>query len=304
MVPGPGESGQPTYLQYQFNNGVWEPSEPVANLGEALQITLPCLSLSWPSNQILQAQSPQGAPASYVLTAKNLCGAALSLTFSPTNGAWLPLGTNEITVVATDGGSNTATANFTVTVVDTTPPEILRPLKFVVEATSPAGAVVNFTNVSATDLVDPHPQLVFMPTNGSLFPFGLSCVQCPVWDAAGYTNQVVFPVSVVDTQPPTITCPGNMTLLQTMPEGAVLVDTVQVSDVADTNVQSGIDYASDQVLFSFPPQVGVQYQVEYSDSLADPVWLPLTTFVANTNSTQVIDYAPAPSTRFYRIQAP
>jgi hypothetical protein len=350
LVAGPGGSNGPIYLPYQFSNGVWEPSEPVANLGEAVQITLPCLSLSWPSNEIVEAQSAQGDLASNVVMAQDFCMSSFSLTYTPSNGSWLPLGTNEISVVAVDEGGNSATANFTVTVVDTTPPAILYPSNFVVEATSPAGAIINFTNVSATDLVDPAPQLVCEPPSGSVFPFGLSYVQCTAWDAAGNSNQVVFPVTVVDTQPPVITCPGTTTVLQTMPEGAALFYTVQVSDVADPNVQvsysappgsiiapgistisctatdfsgnsaecsfvvlveapspfmiSGIDYNPNQVVVAFPTQVGVQYQVEYTDSITEPVWLPLSTVVGNTNSMQVIDFNPASARRFYRVQAP
>jgi len=350
VVPGPGESGQPKYAYYQFSNGSWQPSEPVAGPGEALQITLPCVSLSWPSPLVLEAQSPQGAFASYRVTAEDDCGSTLLLAYSPPTGSWLSLGTHDVTVVAQDEAAHRLIASFTLTVVDTTPPEILFPSNFVVEATSPAGAVVNFTNVSATDLVDPAPHLAFEPPSGSVFPLGVTHVQATAWDASRNTNQIVFPVTVANTNAPAISGPTNLTLLQTLPQGAQLFYDLQLSDVADTNVQvtstfpsgsilpvgtytntctatdssgntkvfsfqvivvpptpgtiSSIDYNPGQIILSFPAQPGVQYVVEYKDSLTDPAWQYLTTVVGNPGSMQVIDYAPGPSTRFYRIQAP
>jgi hypothetical protein len=147
ILPGQGQA------DYTFSNGAWQPVEPVAQLGEAVWITLPCLYLGSPSNLVVEATSSQGAAVQYPITATSYCGGQLTVNCTPAPGSVLPLGTSAVDCQADDGLGNSAYCSFTVTVVDTTPPVTQSPSNLVVQANLPGGATV-FFNVTAFDLVD------------------------------------------------------------------------------------------------------------------------------------------------------
>ena len=72
----------------------------------------------------------------------------------------------------------------------------------VVEATSPLGAVADFS-VSATDFEDePDPSPTCSHTSGSTFPVGDTTVTCSVVDSGGLGDTETFTVQVVDTTDP------------------------------------------------------------------------------------------------------
>jgi hypothetical protein len=79
---------------------------------------------------------------------------------------------------------------------DTTPPILTCPSDLIVEATSNAGAVVNFS-VFATDISDPAPEVISVPASGSLFPIGTTVVECSARDASGNTTSNSFTVTVL-----------------------------------------------------------------------------------------------------------
>jgi hypothetical protein len=78
---------------------------------------------------------------------------------------------------------------------DLSGPTITHPASVTAEATSPAGAVVNFT-VTATDPFDPAPTVSCVPASGSLFPIGTTTVACTATDAQGNEREASFPVTV------------------------------------------------------------------------------------------------------------
>ena len=120
-----------------------------------------------------------------------------------------PLGTNLVTLTATDpyGLSNSCSA--LVVVVDRTPPVLICPP--VVQSNDPnqCGAIVNYPLPTATDC-SPVTNLICVPPPGSFFLTGATTVQCLASDAAGNTATNSFTVTVQDTQPPTITCPADI----------------------------------------------------------------------------------------------
>jgi len=111
---------------------------------------------------------------------------------------------------ATDPCGNTSTATQTVTLVDTTPPQILCSSNVVVECAGPLGTEAFFI-VTATDTCDAEVPVVCSPPSGTRFPFGVSDVICVAVDDSGNTNQCSFTVTVQDTTPPEITCPADVT---------------------------------------------------------------------------------------------
>jgi len=89
-------------------------------------------------------------------------------------------------------------------VLDVTPPEVTVESK-VVEATGPNGAVVDY-DATAVDNVDGPLTPVCDPPSGSLFPLGVTPVDCSATDAAGNTGYGSGTIEVVDTTPPAVDC--------------------------------------------------------------------------------------------------
>jgi len=336
-------------MEYAFINGAWQPEEPVAEVGEAMWITLACLYLANPSNMVVEAVSPQGAPVQYPVNASSYCGGQVTVNCAPPPGSMLPLGMHVVTCQASDGLGNYSSCNFTVEVVDTTAPSLHGASDISVECNSPLGATVVY-HVTASDLADPAPQLVCSPPSGSTFPLGMTLVRCTAWDARGNTNESIFTVTVADTQAPQIICPANVSVLKTQPDGAELPFQVQFSDLGDMNLMveystppggvfplgtttvtcavtdasgnantcsfdvtviqpdpgqiSGLNAAPESVSLSIPTQAGVEYEVEYKNSLDEPNWQPLGVMIGDGNVMSFHDPNPAELMRFYRVRAP
>ena len=143
---------------------------------------------------------PAGAPGNTVGTA--------NFTFS---FAMVGAGPTIHTVGVQAVGADTQTCSFTVTIQDTTPPTTTCPPNVVgVECTGPSGAAVTFANPTVTDTCDPAPTFTCVPVSGSVFAIGTTTVTCTGTDASGNTSQCTFTVQVVDTTPPTITCPADI----------------------------------------------------------------------------------------------
>jgi len=110
-----------------------------------------------------------------------------------------PLGTTGITFTATDASGYSFSVSTTVTVVDTTPPVITVSGTFVVDATSPSGAVV-FYIASARDVVAGVVPVSCHPASGSTFAIGTTTVTCMAVDEVGNTTTTSFPITVVGAQ--------------------------------------------------------------------------------------------------------
>lgn len=116
------------------------------------------------------------------------------LTFSLEPAGPYPLGTNEVTLTVSDPFESDS-CQATIIVVDDTPPSMECPSTQTVSATSPAGAVVNYSTPNATDNCG-GATVVCVPASGSTFPIGNTMVQCAATDTAGNTNTCSFTVHV------------------------------------------------------------------------------------------------------------
>lgn len=157
--------------------------------------------LTVPSDLTREATSASGATATFAATATDAVGA--TVTYSHASGSTFALGTTTVTVTAKDAANNTTVKTFAVAVVDTTKPVLTLPANLTVEATSPAGAVVNFTH-SDTDLVGVVARTI-SKTSGSTFALGTTIVTATATDAADNTATGTFTITVRDTIAPTIT---------------------------------------------------------------------------------------------------
>jgi len=101
-----------------------------------------------------------------------------------TSGSTFPIGDTTVHCSATDADdtNSPATGSFTVTVRDTDLALTGVPANFGVDATSPSGAVVNFTAPTVVDEETP-PVVNCDHTSGSTFPIGDTTVHCSATDA-------------------------------------------------------------------------------------------------------------------------
>ena len=198
-----------------------------------VQDTTPPVISGMPADFTVEATSPAGASASWTSpTALDIVDLGRPVTCTPAAGSTFPLGASIVTCTSSDTRGNTSSAQFTVTVQDTTPPVVTVPATITVEATGPSGAVATFT-ATAEDIVSGTLTPTCTPASGSTFPVGSSTVVCTATDAAGNTGSASFTVNVVDTGAPVVTVPANMTLEGTSPAGAVATFTATAFDIVD-----------------------------------------------------------------------
>lgn len=118
---------------------------------------------------------------------------------------------------------------------DVTPPVLTLTDSVAAEATSGAGAAVEFA-ASAQDDFDGDAPVTCTPAAGDTFALGFTDVQCQATDAAGNTATGNFHVTVVDTTAPALTLPPDLTAEAAGPDGAVVAYTASASDLVDAAV--------------------------------------------------------------------
>jgi len=128
---------------------------------------------------------------------------------APPPGSNFPRGTTTVVCSVTDINTATAMCSFTITVTDQVPPALSCPSS-VTHGTDPnqCQAVVTYT-VTANDNCDGPVTPTCTPPSGSIFQKGTTTVTCMATDSSKNVGTCMFPVTVNDTQPPSITCPAN-----------------------------------------------------------------------------------------------
>lgn len=175
--------------------------------------TAPVLS-SVPADLTLEATGPFGATATWSdPTATDFGRGELPVTCTPPSGSVFALGMHVIDCSATDPVGNTTTESFSVTVQDTTPPELHLPQDIIVAATGPNGAVVSY-QATATDIADPDVAVVCSPPSGGFFPVGpnkttfTTVVTCTATDDSGNFTTGTFNVTVTNSPPICVATPS------------------------------------------------------------------------------------------------
>ncbi len=123
-------------------------------------------------------------------------------TCTPAAGAVVPLGTTEVTCSVTDSAGASETKSFNVTVEDTTAPALDVPGDISVSTSDPTGRAVTFADPSATDVVDPSPDVRCSHASGDHFDVGTTHVTCTATDDSGNPKTASFDVIVVFEAPP------------------------------------------------------------------------------------------------------
>jgi len=179
----------------------------------------------------VEATGPSGAAVTFTASATDAVSGSLTPICVPASGTAFALGSTPITCSATDGAHNKGTATATVLVEDKTAPSLSLPANITAVATGPSGAVVTYA-VSATD-PDDATTVACIPPSGSTFHLGLTTVACTATDTHGNTANGTFTVTVIDTTPPVMTLPANITAEATGPSGAAVTYAVSATDPDD-----------------------------------------------------------------------
>jgi hypothetical protein len=155
--------------------------------------TAPVLSVK---DVTAEATSSAGAAVTYSATAKDLVDGSTAVTCTVLSGSTFKIGDTLVTCSTADKAGNTASADFTVTVQDTTAPVLAKPADITLTATSAAGAVATYAP-KATDAVDGSVAATCTPASGSTFALGVTQVSCQATDKAGNKSaSQVFNVTV------------------------------------------------------------------------------------------------------------
>jgi len=147
------------------------------------------------------------------------------ITCSPALNSVFPIGTTLVTCSATDQDdvTSTVTASFHVTVNDTDLALTNVPSDISVPATTPSGAIVNYTPPTVLDEDANAPVVTCSPASGSMFPIAITTVTCTVSDAEDSPTAVTatFRVMVGDADLALTGMPPDVTVQATTASGAV-----------------------------------------------------------------------------------
>jgi hypothetical protein len=189
-----------------------------------------------PGDFSVETESTDGTTVTFSASANDDHDGPLTPTCSPGSGSTFPVGTTKVTCTATDSHGNTGSASFNVTVVlaDHTAPVVTVPSGVSVNTTNPAGTSVTFS-ASASDNLDGPLTPSCSPSSGSTFPVGKTKVTCTATDSHGNTGSASFNVTVnlVDTTPPVITVPSNLSVNTPDPAGIAVSYTATATDNLD-----------------------------------------------------------------------
>ena len=150
---------------------------------------------------------------------------------SPT--VWLPLGKTTITLTVSDG-KLTDTDTVVVNVVDRTPPSVDAGPDITVEQATAAGTKVTLS-AKVKDICDASPAITWSHGPTAVFPLGSTTVTVKATDASGNSASDTVVVNVVDTTPPVITCPADVTVEQETRDGTVVPLTATATDICDAS---------------------------------------------------------------------
>jgi HYR domain len=189
-------------------------------------------------NATVEATGPT-TPTSFGASATDLVDGSVSVTCDHASGSAFPVGQTTVNCTATDAHGNTASGTLTVTVTDTTPPEITAPN--ITEEATGFTTSVSF-GATATDLVDGNVAVSY-DDNGP-FSVGQHTVTATATDGHHNTATEHFTVTISDTTPPTITMPPNMSVKTTGNGQAVVTYQVSATDLVDGSVPVSCDHAS------------------------------------------------------------
>ena len=127
----------------------------------------------------------------------------------PASGSTFAMGVATVNCTATDTANNKSTTAFKVTIKDADTPQIVCPLDILKNNDlGLCSAVVNFT-ATATDNT-PGVTVGCLPASSSVFPVGVTTVNCTATDSSGNQATCSFHVTVADGEKPSLAQPADI----------------------------------------------------------------------------------------------
>ena len=167
-----------------------------------------------------------GKSVTFTASASDNIDGSITATCTPASGTNFAVGTTTVNCSATDAHGNKGTGSFTITVtlVDTTPPVVTVPPNITTTTTTASGKSVTYPAATANDNIDGAITPTCTPASGTNFAVGTTTVNCSATDAHGNkgTGSFTITVTLVDTTPPVVTVPANITQEATSSGGAVV----------------------------------------------------------------------------------
>ncbi len=151
--------------------------------------------LTVPNDMTVEAHAAAGAVVTFSATARGRSDVSLPADCRPPSGSRFGLGPTTVTCTAVERPDEIATKGFRITVVDRTAPRLLVPGDLKIRTPNRRGAVVTF-QASASDLVDGAIAPACSPRSGTLFPVGVTRVDCAAVDRRGNRAGESFTVIV------------------------------------------------------------------------------------------------------------
>jgi Ca2+-binding RTX toxin-like protein len=168
--------------------------------------------------------------------AEDITGISSISNNAPTD---FPFGMTMVTWTATDNYGNSVSANQTITIVDTTKPQLTAPKNVRVEATSMSQNVVILGEPKVSDLVQIESVTNDAP---SVFPLGDTTVTWTAKDTSGNIAIATQIVSVVDTTPPVLVVPQDLVVEATSHNGtSVSIGEATATDILGINLITNDD---------------------------------------------------------------
>lgn len=167
---------------------------------------------------------------------------------NPAPGAALGIGTHLITFTALDGWGNFATCSAQVTVRDMLPPSIstLPNVTLSVGANCQA-ALPDLTSQVAVFDACGAVTVTQSPPPGTMLGVDFQLITYTATDAAGNTATRAEYTRVIDSTPPVLTCPADLVLECTSPQGAVAIFTPTATDNCDQHPFVACSHRSGEV---------------------------------------------------------
>jgi hypothetical protein len=222
-----------------------------------------------PSNRVVEANGPSGSVVTFTEpTATDAAEGPKPVSCNPASGSTFPLGGTTVSCTASDSDGNTSSASFTVTVVDTTKPNLIVPQNRAVYADTLLGigpqgyGVPSFLlGASATDTVDPHP--IIRNDAPEFFTVGVHSVTFSAYDASGNGVAKTAVLEVLPMPPP-----GTPPLPIPSPRGAPLDVRGLKAEAGDGRVRLSwqMPLGVDHVVISRSLSLGGEAQVVYTGS--------------------------------------
>ena len=156
-----------------------------------------------------------------------------NLTITNNAPTTFPLGDTIITWTATDSSGNSDTATQRITVQDTTPPTITKPVNKTFEATGVQTLLTaaQIGTATATDTVDPNP--IVTSNIPSSFDIGTTIITWTATDSSGNSAQATQRITVVRSSL-SITAPADVTFEATGMQTLLTTEQIGTATVYDT----------------------------------------------------------------------